>query len=100
MNAKRSSRSTKQASPSPLMVRLDSESKAVLSEAATLRGISVSAYVRIVMVPQAQREVRAAKEHVILLSPEEQLAFWNALQETPVLTDAQRELGAIMRGEK
>jgi uncharacterized protein (DUF1778 family) len=81
------------------MVRLDEESKHSLEEAATLRRISVSDYVRVVTVPQAEREVRAARENVILLSPEEQLALWTALSEPPKLTAAQRKLGAIMRGE-
>jgi uncharacterized protein (DUF1778 family) len=81
------------------MVRLDEQSKQSLEEAATLRRISVSDYVRVVTVPQAEREVRAASENVILLSPEEQLALWTALSEPPKLTAAQRKLGAIMRGE-
>lgn len=102
-----SSRSTKRGnsaeSPgkktSPLMVRLDAESKRSLAAAAELRRISVSDYVRAVTVPQAQREVRAARENVIRLSPEEQLALWTALNEPPKLTAAQKRLGAIMRGE-
>jgi uncharacterized protein (DUF1778 family) len=81
------------------MVRLDSASKRSLEEAATLRRISVSDYVRVVTVPQAEREVRAARENVIRLSPEEQLALWTALNEPPKLTPAQKRLGAIMRGE-
>jgi uncharacterized protein (DUF1778 family) len=81
------------------MVRLDDESKRALVEAADLRHISVSDYVRAVTVPQAQREVRAARENVIRLSPEEQLALWTALNEPPKLTAAQKRLGAIMRGE-
>ena len=81
------------------MVRLDVESKRSLEEAASLRRISVSDYVRAVTVPQAQREVQAARESVIRLSPEEQLALWTALSEPPKLTAAQRKLGAIMRGE-
>ena len=84
---------------SPLMVRLDHESKRCLAEAAKLRRISVSDYVRAVTVPLARREVRAAREEIIVLTPDEQLAFWNALNETPKLTPAQRRLGAIMRGE-
>jgi uncharacterized protein (DUF1778 family) len=81
------------------MVRLDDESKAYLVQAAKLRRISVSDYVRMVTVPQAQKEVLAAREQTIALTPEEQLAFWNALNEPPRLTDAQRQLGAVMRGE-
>jgi uncharacterized protein (DUF1778 family) len=80
------------------MVRLDDESKSYLAQAAELRRISVSDYVRTVTVAQARREVQAAREQTILLTPEEQLAFWNALNQTPKLTEAQRQLGALMRG--
>ena len=83
-----------------LMVRLDEESKECLSRAAKLRGISLSDYVRAVTVPQARREVQAAQEQTISLTPEEQLAFWKALAEPAKLTEAQRRLGAIMRGEE
>ena len=84
---------------SPLMVRLDQQSKRYLAEAAGLRHVTVSDYVRAVVLPQARCEVHAARELVIALTPEEQLLFWNALNETPQLTPAQRRLGAIMRGE-
>ena len=84
---------------SPLMVRLDDESKQCLAEAASLRHVSVSDYVRTVTVPQARREVRAANEQIIAMTPEEQLSFWNALNETPKLMPAQRRLGSIMRGQ-
>ncbi len=100
MRNPRSSRKARTAkTASPLMVRLDKESKRWLAEAAGLRHIPVSDYVRAVLVPQARREVQAARELVIALTPEEQLLFWNALNETPQLTPAQRRLGAIMRGE-
>ena len=79
------------------MVHLDAESKQCLAEAANLRHMSVSDYVRTVTVPQARREV-AATEQVIAMTPEEQLKFWNALKETPKLTPAQRRLGSMMRG--
>jgi len=39
-----------------------------------------------------------AQETVITLTPEAQLALWNALQQSPELTDAQRRLGVMMRG--
>jgi uncharacterized protein (DUF1778 family) len=81
------------------MVRLDSKSKDYLSEAAQLRGISISDYVRTVTVAQARREVLAAREQIVALTAEEQLQFWHALNDTPKLTASQRELGAIMRGE-
>jgi len=82
------------------MVRLDDESKSYLAQAAKLRRVSVSDYVRAVTVAQARREVLAARESTFAMTPEEQLTFWQALNETPQLTDAQRELGAIMRGEQ
>jgi uncharacterized protein (DUF1778 family) len=85
--------------PSPLMVRLDDRSKDLLGRAAELRRISVSDYVRTVTVAQAEREVEAAREQTIRLTPEEQLAFWTALSEPVKLTPAQRRLGALMRGE-
>src|SRR5262245_39721992 len=82
-----------------LMVRLDDESKASLVEAAKLRGISLSDYIRTVTVAQARREVLAARQQTLLLTPEEQLAFWNALNAPPKLTESQRRLGSLMRGE-
>jgi uncharacterized protein (DUF1778 family) len=81
------------------MVRLDEESKAFLTQAAKLRRISVSDYVRTVTVAQARRDVEAADQQTITMSPEELRAFWDALNETPKLTPAQKRLGAIMRGK-
>lgn len=85
---------------SPLMVRLDEKSKKLLTQAAELRRISVSDYVRTVTVAQARREVEAAGGQTIALSPEEQLAFWQALQEPAKPTPAQKRLGALMRGKR
>ena len=82
---------------SPLMVRLDIESKEALAAAAELRRISVSDYVRTVTVAQARREVASARDQTILLSPDEQLAFWQALQAPPRLTPAQKRLGTLMQ---
>lgn len=82
-----------------LMVRLDDESKDVLAEAAKLRGISLSDYVRTVTVPQARREVIAAREQTLAMTPEEQFAFWNALDAPAAPTESQKRLGAIMRGD-
>ena len=48
---------------------------------------------------QARREVESAGEQVIALTPEEQLAFWNAPHRPVRLTEAQRQLGAMMRGD-
>jgi uncharacterized protein (DUF1778 family) len=97
--ARSSKRSKNKAAPSPLMVRLDDESKEYLAQAAQLRRISVSDYVRTVTVAQARKEVQAARAQAVALTAEEQLAFWQALNESPWLTDAQRQLGAAMRGE-
>ena len=93
-------RSAKATPSRSLVVRLDEESKTFLAQAAQLRGVSVSDYVREVTIAQARREVRAAEEQqIIRLSPEAQLAFWTALNETPRLTKAQKRLGSIMRGQ-
>jgi uncharacterized protein (DUF1778 family) len=85
---------------SSLMVRLDEESKAYLAKAAELRRTTISEYVRSVTVAHAKREVEAANAGVIALTAEEQLAFWNALQQPVKLTPAQRKLARLMRGEK
>ena len=85
---------------SSLMVRLDKSSKTVLKEAASLRRISVSDYVRAVTLSQARREVESARHQVISLTPAEQLAFWQALQQKRPLTAKQRQLGRLMRGEE
>jgi uncharacterized protein (DUF1778 family) len=92
-------RPKKAAPPSPLRVPLDEESKELLAQAAGLRRMSVSDYVRTVTVAQARKEVLASREHTISLTPEGQLAFWTALSETPKLTPAQKRLGKVMRGE-
>jgi uncharacterized protein (DUF1778 family) len=100
MGASRSTSKAESAlTASPLMVRLDEESKQCLVQAAGLRHISVSDYVRTVTIPQARREVRAAQEQAIALTSEEQLRFWTALNEPPELTAAQQRLGSAMRGE-
>ncbi len=98
---------TQRSRPSPpkprarrsLMVRLDDESKACLAQAAKLRGLSLSEYVRAVTLPQARREVVASREQTLALTREEQLEFWTALAAVPSLTEPQKRLGALMRGE-
>ena len=87
-------------SDSNLMVRLDSETKSFIARAAELRRVSMSEYVRMVTGTQARAEVEEAEQNIIKLTPEGQRAFWEALQAEPELTDAQRELGAVMRGEE
>lgn len=82
-----------------LMVRLDRAGKAVLTQAARLRHISVSDYVREVMLIQARKDVAAAQTRTIQMTPVAQLAFWKALHAPPKLTKNQQRLGRIMRGE-
>lgn len=82
-----------------LVVHLDDESASLLANAAQLRRTSVSEYVRTVSVAQAHREIEAAENQTILLTPDEQFTFWKALQAVSNPTRAQCELGAIMRGE-
>jgi uncharacterized protein (DUF1778 family) len=99
-NSRGSNKGRRRSAGSPLMVRLDAESKRVVAQAARLRQISVSDYVRAVTVPQARREVEATEGQTIVMTPEEQLAFWTALGKTPKLTPAQKRLGKLMRGKR
>lgn len=98
--AKSNSKRPSNSAVSPLMVRLDRRSKETLAKAAKLRQVSISDYVRLVTVPQAEREIEAEEQQTILLAPAEQLAFWQALQQPSQLTPAQKELGRLMRGAK
>jgi len=82
------------------MVRVDSPSKKVITRAARLRGVSASDYVRSVVLAQAQRDVEEARLGTITLSPEQQLAFWQALHEPVRLSPRQRKLGRMMRGDR
>ena len=86
-------------STTTLMVRLDKQSKDTLAQAATLRKISISDYVRVVTVGQAHKEVSASNAQTIALSAAEQFAVWTALNDSTKLTAAQKRLGKIMRGE-
>jgi uncharacterized protein (DUF1778 family) len=89
----------KERASATLMIRLDETSKKYVTSAAQLRRISISDYVRAITVAQARREVEAAREQIVTLTAEEQLAFWNALNEPVKLSKAQRRLGSMMRGE-
>src|SRR5690606_41590170 len=66
--AKKSSTSSDKSSS--LMVRMEPDIKRAIEEAAALRRVSVSDYVRTVTVQQAEREVQAAHEGVLRLTPE------------------------------
>jgi uncharacterized protein (DUF1778 family) len=100
IQAARASRTASKGKKASLMVRVDRSSKAVISHAARIRGVSASDYVRSMVVAQARREVEEARTRTIVLTPEEQLAFWQALEQPTSLTPRQRELGRIMRGEQ
>jgi len=83
-----------------LMVRLDPRGKKLVQRVASLRGVSISDYVRSVVLTSAQRDLIEAERSVISLGPEDQLAFWKALNEPVELTPAQRRLGEVMRGKR
>jgi uncharacterized protein (DUF1778 family) len=88
------------ATSSSLMVRLDQDSKDILTQAAAERGISVSDYVRQVTISQARKEVAASAKQTISMTPDEQLAFWKALNAPVKLTPVQKRLAKLMRGEE
>ncbi|MFZ5572158.1 MAG: DUF1778 domain-containing protein [Thermodesulfobacteriota bacterium] len=83
-----------------LQVRLDSRSKHIVTQAAKLRHVGLSDYVRLVLVPTANREVEQAKNQVLQMTADEQERFWLALQATGKPTKAQQRLGEIMRGDR
>jgi uncharacterized protein (DUF1778 family) len=82
-----------------LRFRLDEESKGYIVRAAVLRHLNVSECIQAVVVPQARKEVEEAKKQTIVLTPDEQLTFWHALQTPQMPTKAQRELAELIRDE-
>lgn len=82
-----------------LQARLDLESKQAVEQAAKLRHVGLSDYIRLVLVPAAKREVEQAKNQVLQMTADEQERFWKALQEPVKLTENQRKLGKIMQGD-
>lgn len=80
-----------------LLVRFDSSGKALLRRAAAARGLNVSDYVRARILPLARQDVEEAESGVLRLSREDQIVFWQALQNPPPPTDAQRRLGELIR---
>lgn len=82
-----------------LQARLTAAEKRIVVKAARLRRLGFSAYLRVVLVPMAQREVDGAEQNVIALTPDEQLAFWRALEQPVELTPAQRKLARLMKGK-
>ncbi len=82
-----------------LQARLDPQSKRAVEEAAKLRRVGLSDYIRIVLVPAAKKEVALAKNNVLQMTADEQERFWLALEAPVQPSKAQRELGKIMRGD-
>ncbi len=82
-----------------LQARLDPQSKRAVEEAAKLRHVGLSDYIRLVLVPAAKREVAQAKNNVLQMTADEQERFWLALEASVEPSKAQRELGKIMRGD-
>ena len=83
-----------------LNMRLDKAGKEAIVRAAALRRISISDYIRAVLVKQAEREMSASGQQLVALSPAEQLDLWNALHAPVKLSARQRRLGRLMRGEE
>lgn len=82
-----------------LQARLDRESKEIIVEAAALRHVGLSDYIRLVLVPEARREVEQSKHKTIRMTATEQETFWEALENPRKPTAAQKRLAKIMRGE-
>lgn len=85
-------------STTTLQTRLDQKSKETITQAAKLRHVGLSDYVRLVLVSTAKREVGQAKNQVLQMPADEQERFWMALQAPAILTKNQRKLGKIMQG--
>lgn len=84
---------------SVLLTRLSAADKRAIQQAAALRGLAASEYVRRVLVPLAKREVASAEQAVIELSGDEQLALWQALEVPAKLTKSQKSLAKLMRSK-
>jgi uncharacterized protein (DUF1778 family) len=82
-----------------LQTRLDPKSKQTIAQAAKLRQVGLSDYVRLVLVSTAKREIEQAKNHVLQMTADEQERFWTALQATVKLTKNQHKLGKVMQGD-
>jgi uncharacterized protein (DUF1778 family) len=80
-----------------LLVRVDAKAKTLVQRAADARGLTVSDYVRTLLVAQAQRDVDESETGVLRLAREDQLALWQALQHPPAPTEAQKALGRRVR---
>lgn len=82
-----------------IQARINSENKSLIVQAAKLREIPVSDYMRLVLIDQARKEVTSNDQQVLQLTADEQIEFWNALDKPKGLTKAQKELGKLIKGE-
>ena len=82
-----------------IQARINSENKSLIVQAAKLREIPVSDYMRLVLIDQARKEVTSNDQQVLQLTADEQIEFWNALDNPKGLTKAQKELGKLIKGE-
>ena len=82
-----------------IQARINSENKGLIVQAAKLREIPVSDYMRLVLIDQARKEVTSNEQRVLQLTAAEQIEFWNALDNPKSLTESQKELGKLIKGE-
>jgi uncharacterized protein (DUF1778 family) len=82
---------------SSLLVRFDRGGKTLVHRAAASRGLTVSEYVRTRILSLARQDVTEAQTQVLRLSREDQIVFWQSLQNPPAPTAAQRRLGRLVR---
>ncbi|MBN2718933.1 MAG: DUF1778 domain-containing protein [Deltaproteobacteria bacterium] len=82
-----------------LQARLDPDSKRAVEEAARLRHVGISDYIRLVLVQTAKREVEASEKRILQMTADEQERLWDALQASASPSPAQQKLGKIMQGD-
>ena len=80
-----------------LVVRADTVFKRLVHEAAQLRGLSDSDYVRSELAARARQQIEDARRNTLRLEPQDQVAFWKALNAPPKVTPTLRRLGANIR---
>lgn len=80
-----------------LLVRFDRQAKGIVQRAATVRGLTVSDYVRSRILTLATQDVEESESGLLRLAKADQIAFWQALQHPPAPTPAQRALGKLVR---
>jgi len=72
--------------------RLEPASKFIIKKAADLRGISQTDYLKAVLLPFAKREIAESGKGGLVLSENEQIEFWEALNQPVKLTESQKAL--------